>query len=118
MCQEIGRCIYALWLPFNIIPPSYWKEMIEEVGSFGIGLKQPSLYEISIQVLKTEVDDINKIKATHMTAWKEYGCTMMSDGWTDRKGRSLINFLVNSPEGTLFYKSIDASESIKSRTFL
>ena len=42
----------------------------------------------------------------------------MSDGWTDRKGRSLINFLVNSPEGTLFYKSIDASESIKSRTFL
>ena len=32
---------------------------------------------------------------------------------TDRKSMSLINFLVSSPEGTFFYKSIDASESIK-----
>jgi len=27
----------------------------------------------------------------------------------DRKGKSLINFLVNSPEETFFYKSIDVS---------
>uniref|UniRef100_A0A8R7UN13 DUF659 domain-containing protein n=1 Tax=Triticum urartu TaxID=4572 RepID=A0A8R7UN13_TRIUA len=33
----------------------------------------------------------------------------MSDGWTDRRGRHLINFLVNSPEGTYFIESIDAS---------
>jgi len=36
----------------------------------------------------------------------------------DRKSRNLINFLVNSPERTFFYKSIDASESIKSGAFL
>lgn len=33
----------------------------------------------------------------------------MSDGWTDGKGRVLLNFLVNSPAGTFFLKSIDAS---------
>ncbi|XP_051118113.1 uncharacterized protein LOC127242576 [Andrographis paniculata] len=33
----------------------------------------------------------------------------MSDGWTDKRGRHLINFLVNSPEGTFFLESIDAS---------
>ena len=87
--------------------------MIEEVGSFRISLKQPSPYEISTRVLKAKVDDIDKIKAAHMTAWKEYGCTGISDEWMDRKGKSLINFLVNSPEGTFFYKSIDVSESIK-----
>jgi len=38
----------------------------------------------------------------------------MSDGWTYRKSRSLINFLVK----TFFYKSIDVSESIKTGTFL
>jgi hypothetical protein len=37
----------------------------------------------------------------------------MSDGWTDRKGRSIINFLVNSPSGTMFVKSIDASDIVK-----
>ena len=33
----------------------------------------------------------------------------MSDGWSDRRGRHLINFLVNSPEGTYFLESVDAS---------
>jgi hypothetical protein len=33
----------------------------------------------------------------------------MSDGWTDRRGRHLINFLVNSPEGTFFLELVDAS---------
>ena len=37
----------------------------------------------------------------------------MSDGWTDGKSRSLINFLVNSPAGSWFMKSIDASDTIK-----
>ena len=37
----------------------------------------------------------------------------MSDGWTDRKERSLVNFLVNSSRGTMFIKSIDASSMVK-----
>ncbi|XP_058741686.1 uncharacterized protein LOC131614076 [Vicia villosa] len=37
----------------------------------------------------------------------------MSDGWTDQKRRTIINFLVNSPMGTLFLKSIDASRISK-----
>ena len=37
----------------------------------------------------------------------------MSDGWTDGKSRCFINFLVNSPAGTWFMKSIDASDTIK-----
>lgn len=37
----------------------------------------------------------------------------MSDGWTDRKQRTLVNFLVNSSRGTMFMKSIDASSMIK-----
>ncbi|CAI0545088.1 unnamed protein product [Linum tenue] len=41
------------------------------------------------------------------------GCTIMSDGWTDRKRRSICNFLVNCPRGTSFVKSIDTSGVIK-----
>ena len=37
----------------------------------------------------------------------------MSDGWTDRKNRTLINFMVNSTTGTMFVKSIDASAYMK-----
>ena len=78
--RKITRCIDALGLPFNIIQTPYWKEMLEKVGLFGICLKQPSPYELRTRVLKAELEDIDKIKATHMAAWKEYGCTVMSDG--------------------------------------
>ncbi|XP_020263261.1 uncharacterized protein LOC109839244 [Asparagus officinalis] len=37
----------------------------------------------------------------------------MSDGCTDWKERTLINFLVNSPHGMVFLSSIDASDEIK-----
>ncbi|KAF7832439.1 zf-BED domain-containing protein/DUF659 domain-containing protein/Dimer_Tnp_hAT domain-containing protein [Senna tora] len=37
----------------------------------------------------------------------------MSDGWTDRKRRSICNFLVNSPKGTVFMYSLDTSDISK-----
>ncbi|XP_028806378.1 uncharacterized protein LOC114761216 [Neltuma alba] len=37
----------------------------------------------------------------------------MCDGWTNGKRRSLTNFLVNSPGGTVFLKSVDTSSVIK-----
>ena len=55
------------------------------------------------------VEETSKLRDVHELAWKNYGCTLMSDGWTDRRGRHLINFLVNSPEGTYFLESVDAS---------
>ena len=41
-----------------------------------------------------------------------YGCTLMLDDWTDKRGRHLINFLVNSPAGTYFLESVDASSEV------
>ncbi len=42
----------------------------------------------------------------------------MCDGWTDRKGRTLINFLANSPKGSVFIKSVDASDESKTAALL
>ncbi|CAN1337606.1 hypothetical protein LINPERPRIM_LOCUS37668 [Linum perenne] len=41
------------------------------------------------------------------------GCTIMSYGWTDTRRRSICNFLVNSPKGTVFVESIDTSSFSK-----
>ena len=49
----------------------------------------------------------------HKKTWKQYGYSIMLNGWTDEKSRCLINFLVNSPTDTWFMKSIDASDTIK-----
>jgi hypothetical protein len=43
---------------------------------------------------------------------------MMSDGCTDRKGGTLLNFLVHCPRGTMFIKSVDASTHVKGASLL
>lgn len=37
----------------------------------------------------------------------------MTDGWIDRKNITIVNFPVNGLEGTIFLKSIDASNMSK-----
>ncbi|KAF7812484.1 glutamic acid-rich protein-like [Senna tora] len=49
----------------------------------------------------------------HKDLWKRHGCSIMSDGWSSRTNRSLINFLVNCSAGTMFVKSVDASSYVK-----
>ena len=64
-------------------------------------------------MLKDAVKLTSGMREDHERAWKHYGCTLMSDGWSDKRGRHLINFLVNSPEGTYFLGSVDASSEIQ-----
>ncbi|XP_026384974.1 uncharacterized protein LOC113280578 [Papaver somniferum] len=42
----------------------------------------------------------------------------MSDGWTEGKKRHLINFLVNFPKGSVFLKSVDASNRTNDADFI
>ncbi|KAL9684410.1 hypothetical protein QQ045_021846 [Rhodiola kirilowii] len=56
--------------------------------------------------------ETDKLREKHEKSWKLYGCTIMSDGWTDKRGRHLINFLVNSQDGTFFLSSVDVSSKI------
>ncbi|KAK1272530.1 hypothetical protein QJS04_geneDACA022308 [Acorus gramineus] len=67
------------------------------------------MHEISETCLQEEVRETHKILEIHKGHWKTYGCTLMCDGWTDRRQRSVINFLANSLKGTMFLKSINAS---------
>ncbi|KAI8555885.1 hypothetical protein RHMOL_Rhmol05G0208500 [Rhododendron molle] len=113
VCRKIGRFIFARAFPFNTVNDPYWAIAVEGIANYGPGFKPPSMHELRTWVLKDEVDDINRMMEEHKKAWKEHGCSIMSDGWTDGKKRVLINFLVNSPVGTWFLKSVDASDTIK-----
>ena len=42
----------------------------------------------------------------------------MSDGWTDKRGRHVINFLVNCPEGTFLLSSVDVSSKFQDARML
>jgi Xaa-Pro aminopeptidase len=72
-------------------------------------LKPPSFHELQEPWLAEAVKDIDGDTKRHEEAWNQYGYTPMSDGWTDRRGHHLINFLINIPKGIFFIDSVDAS---------
>jgi hypothetical protein len=45
-------------------------------------------------------------------------CIVMLDSWTDGKEKSIINFLVNCPKGTMFTKFINAFAYVKDAQLL
>ncbi|XP_019226720.1 PREDICTED: uncharacterized protein LOC109208135 [Nicotiana attenuata] len=100
-------------IPFNVARLKSFKEAIDAIGRYGPNLKPPSYHELRIPLLNKEVELTNELLNRHREEWVKHGCSIMADGWTDRKQRTLINFLVNSPCGTVFMESIDASSFVK-----
>ncbi len=46
------------------------------------------------------------------------GATITSDGWSDVRRRPLLNLLVISPKGDMFFKAIDTRGETKDATYI
>jgi hypothetical protein len=117
--RAVGRCLFWSDIPLSITKNNpFWQPMCDAIVVVGPGYKIPTFEELRGPILQEEKKDINSRLAEFKQSWEISGCTVMSDGWTDRKGRSLLNFLVHCPRGTMFIKSIDASTHVKDATLL
>ncbi|KAI0528848.1 hypothetical protein KFK09_001391 [Dendrobium nobile] len=118
VCLDIARFIYENGIPFNVVRSPSWINMLRSVGSYGRGLQLPSMYELRTWMLNEEVKTTSKMVDDVKKTWIETGVTIMSDGWSDIRHRSIINFLVNNPYGTVFLKSVNASSFVKDAQLL
>jgi hypothetical protein len=86
---------------------------LKSIRQYVAGYITPSYHEENITLLEKSKVKTDSLKKKHEKVWKEYGCTLMSDGWTDWSGRHLMNFPANNPEGTFFLGTTNVSaESI------
>ncbi|KAL4196378.1 hypothetical protein AMTRI_Chr04g245850 [Amborella trichopoda] len=108
--QYIARWFYHAGISFNTASLNSFHTMLEAIGQFGPGLKAPTPYEIGEPLLKKEVEYTNEYLKTHKEGWAKFGVSLMTDMWSDR--RSNMNLLVNCPTGTVFLRSIDASNDV------
>jgi hypothetical protein len=92
--------------------------MWDVVVAAGKGFKGPSLHDLRGSLLQKEVSSIQEYLKDFRDSWAKTGCTIMSDGWTDGKNRTIINFLVSCPQGTMFLKFVDASDKVKDANLL
>ncbi|KAH6800931.1 hypothetical protein C2S52_001395 [Perilla frutescens var. hirtella] len=113
VCLDIGRFFYENGIPFNCVRSASFTNMAHSIGNYGRGIKAPTMYELRTWILneeeKTTVAFVDDIKAT----WKKTNISLLSDGWSDMRNRSLINFLINNQYGTVFLKTVDTSDYVK-----
>ena len=82
--------------------------MLQAIGKFEKFLEAPTPYELSKTFLQREVET-NETLTSFKQNCDNYGCTLMTDAWSDRKIRSIMNIVAHSPAGTTFLHSQDAS---------
>ncbi|XP_052208194.1 uncharacterized protein LOC127811998 [Diospyros lotus] len=113
VCRSFARWMYDAGIPFNAVTYDSFKVFIEAVGQYGPSVKPPSYHEVRVPLLKQEVEATREMMKDHEEAWAKYGCSILSDGWKDKRERTLINFLVNSLKGSMFLESVDGSSYSK-----
>ena len=115
--EAAWECIARWWydadIPFNAAKSVYYQPMLDAIAACGLGFKGPGYEDIRGPLLKNEVERVQEYLLEFKESWSKTGCTIMSDGWTDQRSRTILNFLVACPKGTMFLKSVDASDQVK-----
>jgi hypothetical protein len=82
--MEIAKFFYECSIPFNAANSRQFEIVVEDIAQYGTGFKPPSFHELRELLFVKAVKEIDCEKK-HENAWSQYGCTLMSDGWTDRR---------------------------------
>ncbi|XP_057831727.1 uncharacterized protein LOC131042462 isoform X1 [Cryptomeria japonica] len=100
-------------IPFNVAENPYWLNLVTAMTVVGKGYNAPTCKELSERLLTNDVGRAKEVVEEQKNDWAKYGCTILSDGWTDGKNRTIINFLVACKDNVVFLKSVDASSNVK-----
>ncbi|XP_016172259.1 uncharacterized protein LOC107614631 [Arachis ipaensis] len=116
--KRVARWLLDCRIPFNAVMSPFFQDMLDGVAGFGPGYKGPSYDSLRVNLLADLKRECQIVVDSYRSAWKETGCTLMADGWTDQRQRTLINFLVYCSKGLCFVKSVDASSMVKNASSL
>ncbi|KAG8088056.1 hypothetical protein GUJ93_ZPchr0010g8963 [Zizania palustris] len=109
--RYVANFFYECGVPLEAIKSLSFEVMAEAIGQFGHGYEPPSIDQMRGPLLNNAVKEIHKLRERHEQDWRRGRCTLMLDSWTDqRKRMHLVNFLINSTQGTFFLESVDVTE--------
>ena len=83
--RSVGCDRYTSAIPFNVIKNPAFAKFCDMVATYGVGYKPPSCHDIRDKLLKRAVEKIDLMLQEFRDEWKRIGCTIMSDGWTNKK---------------------------------
>ncbi|KAH7387215.1 hypothetical protein KP509_16G011100 [Ceratopteris richardii] len=101
--SEITKLVILENLSFNLLNSKQWKATVKAISEVGPcqGWTGPSYSDLRRRKIDEEKKKIDLSLLPMREKWSRYGCTILFDGWRDRKNRSMINILVSCPIGKL-----------------
>ena len=97
--MAIARWFYDACIPFNAINSPYFLSALDAITAIGPSFKGPSYHELRVNLLGDCKRECQLLVEGYRSNWAKSGCTIMADGWSDQRQRTLINFLVYCPTG-------------------
>ncbi|ONL96592.1 hAT dimerization domain-containing protein / transposase-related [Zea mays] len=99
-----------------------WKERLHEVhkyiarwafnhvGQFGPGIEPPTMFDLRGRLLEEEYARTKSLPQEREAEKMKNGCSIMTDAWSDKKRRSIMNVCTNCADGTSFISSKEMSD--------
>ncbi|TVU50507.1 hypothetical protein EJB05_01880 [Eragrostis curvula] len=107
--QYVARWMYTHAIPFNAINNDEFLQMCEAIGQFGPGFEPPSMDQLRGVLLTEEYERTKSLVQEREAEKLKNGCSIMTDAWSDRKRRSIMNLVTNCADGTSFMSSKEMS---------
>ncbi|PON53798.1 Zinc finger, BED-type domain containing protein [Parasponia andersonii] len=107
--KKIAIFFFNNCIPFSAAKSTYYQEMVDAVAECGTGYRAPGYEKLRSSLLEKVKGDIHDCYKKYREEWKETGCTILCDMWSDGRTKSFLVFSVTCPKGTLFLKSVDVS---------
>ena len=115
---EIAHTIIECNLSFNVLKNDRWKKMVRVIANVGPcdGWTGVAYNDMRTKKIDKEKERIDRALDPIHATWKKYGCSILSDGWSDRKKRGIVNILVSCPLGTYFLRAIETGKKGRKTT--
>ncbi|GKC98200.1 putative transcription factor/ chromatin remodeling BED-type(Zn) family protein [Tanacetum coccineum] len=118
LMDKFANAINPEGIPFHSIDNDGFKKFVETIGQYGRAYRLPSQYLLREPLLKEEVERTTGLLKKQEEEWVQNGCSVMTDGWTDRKRIRIMSFCVNYREGTTFLSSVECSKESHTGQFI
>ena len=110
----IQKCIdFSMHVAYHVLRSPYWHEMVEAIRTAPAGCKSPGYDKARTMGLDKEKAKIQNALGQFTNAQNEYGVSIVSNGWTNVKGKPLINVLGVSATSAIFLSSHDYLDKFK-----
>lgn len=117
--KRVGRFFFETGIDFKVVNSPSFRRIINDIKCPGqTQYKIPSCHELKGWILKDEVKEMQEYVKKIRQSWSNTGCSILLDGWADEKGRNLISFIVDCPQGPAYLYSSDVLASVDDNSAL